>query len=254
MADPGRDQLDILRELYPELDAGGFTAVDGTIQFYTRINALLQPDWRVVDYGAGRGEWTRDPVAYRREIRTLRGKVSEMIGVDVDDAVLANPAVDRSIVLTDAGTIPLPDASVDLLIADHTFEHLDSPSQTSRELARVVRPGGWICARTPNRWGYIALATSVIPNARHVRTLRRLQPGRESMDVFPTRYRLNTRRAVSEFFPPDQFEDHSYFWSGEPCYFGRSRRLARMLRSANKPLPPQLQPKLFVFLRKRDGR
>jgi hypothetical protein len=33
----------------PEILAGGFDRYDGTIRFYHRINALLQPDFVVVD-------------------------------------------------------------------------------------------------------------------------------------------------------------------------------------------------------------
>jgi hypothetical protein len=38
-----------------EVVAGGFDRYDGSIQFYQRINALLRPDFVVMDFGAGRG-------------------------------------------------------------------------------------------------------------------------------------------------------------------------------------------------------
>lgn len=243
-------QTQILQSIYPEIGAGGFSRVDGSVEFYTRVNALLRPAMTVVDYGAGRGEWIGDNVAYRRQLRMLRGKVAEVVGVDVDDAVAQNDSVDRFVIADDPRRIPLDDRSVDLVVSDHTFEHIDYPAEIARELERIIRPGGWICARTPNRWGYIALATSVIPNRRHVGALHTLQPDRNSVDVFPTRYRLNTRRAVTRHFPPDRWENFSYFWSGEPSYFGRSRRLAKALK-VNAKLPDLLQPKLFVFLHRK---
>ena len=43
--------------------------MDSTIQFYERINALLQPDFVVLDFGAGRGaSHSEDRVRYRREL------------------------------------------------------------------------------------------------------------------------------------------------------------------------------------------
>jgi len=243
-------QLDILRGLYPEMGAGGFSHVDGTIEFYVRVNALLQPAMSVVDYGAGRGEWTRDAIAFRRDLRTLRGKVKEVIGADVDHAVMDNPAVDRYVICPDLETIPLDDHSVDMVVADHTFEHIDHPAAISAEMDRILRPGGWICARTPNKWGYVAAAASLVPNRKHVRALHRLQPARESEDVFPTRYRLNTLAAINEFFPESTFENYSYFWAGDPAYFGRSAAAARLLRFTGEALPGPAKPKLFVFLRK----
>lgn len=250
MTDAAAAQVDILNRLYPEIGAGGFSHVDGTVQFYTRVNALLDPSMRVVDYGAGRGEWMTDPVRYRRGLRDLRGKVLEVIGVDIDPAVQTNNGIDRYVVCQDPTTIPLPDESVDMVLADHTFEHLELPAAASQEMARILKPGGWICARTPNRWGYIAIAASIIPNVRHVRALERLQPGREDVDIFPTRYRLNTFKAITRYFPKTTFVNCSYYWAGDPGYFARSERLARFIRLGSKPLPAPLKPKIFIFLQK----
>jgi hypothetical protein len=90
--------------LLPEIFAGGFDRYDGTIQFYQRFNALLRPDFVVVDFGAGRGRiHVDDPIAYRRGLTSLKGKVKEVIGVDVDSAVTTNPAIDRAIIAGSLG-------------------------------------------------------------------------------------------------------------------------------------------------------
>lgn len=243
---------DVLRRLYPELPAGGFSHDDGTVEFFTRVNALIEPSMTVLDFGAGRGEWHRDPVVYRQNLRTLRGKVAKVIGADVDPVVIENPTVDEAVVCSSDAEIPLQTGSVDLIVADHTFEHIDRPKLTAAELTRILRPGGWICARTPNRWGYVAAAARIVPNSKHVMALRRLQPQREAADVFPTRYRLNTRNDVRRVFPAEMFDNFTYYWRGEPGYFGRSAGLARAIRLSLEFLPARLQPKLFIFLRKRD--
>lgn len=90
-----------MEALRPEISAGGFDRYDGTMQFYHRVNALLMPDFTVVDFGAGRGvNHIEDQIKYRRELLKIKGKVRETIGVDVDNAVKTNPALDRSIVIT----------------------------------------------------------------------------------------------------------------------------------------------------------
>jgi hypothetical protein len=115
--------------LLPEIFAGGFDRYDGTIQFYQRVNALLRPDFVVVGFGAGRGRiHVDDPIAYRRGLTSLKGKVKEVIGVDVDSAVTTNPAIDRAIVIS-GSEFPLPDRSVDLILSDFTFEHLGDPDR-----------------------------------------------------------------------------------------------------------------------------
>jgi SAM-dependent methyltransferase len=241
---------DLQREFFPEVAAGGFSRVDGTIDFYVRVAALLRADMTVVDLGAGRGEFTDDPVPYRRDLRCLRGRVARVIGVDVDPVVRDNPGCDEVRVIEPGRPIDLPDASVDLVLSDHTFEHLDDPAATVRELDRILVPGGWICARTPNRWGYIGLGAQLVPNGAHVSMLRRLQPGRQSRDVFPVRYRLNTLGALRRHFPRGRFRLYAYTVNAEPWYFGASRLAWSVMFVLGRLAPQRLGAKYMIFLQK----
>lgn len=51
----------------------------------------------------------------------------------------------------DTGTIPLPDQSFDVVASLETIEHVDGPRRFVRELARLVKPGGWLVVTTPNQ-------------------------------------------------------------------------------------------------------
>ena len=243
--------------LYPEVGAGGFSRVDGTVEFYGRVRSLLRPDMVVLDFGAGRGVGPQeDPVTYRRELQVHRGHVATVIGADVDPVVKENPVLDEAIVLDGvSAALPLADASVDLVVSDFTFEHLDDPAHTAGELDRILRPGGWLCARTPNKWGYIGVGARLVPNSFHTRFLRRLQPDRKAVDVFPTRYRCNTRADVRRCFPPDRFDDFSYRHESEPLYAGSSPAAQRAQRAVLAMAPNALASMLMIFLRKRgeDG-
>ena len=208
--------------LYPETAVGGFSRVDGTIEFYTRVNALLHPDMTVLDFGAGRGLFLDDPPTYRRGLQNLRGKVARVVGIDVDPAVRENESLDEAHTVGIGEPLPLPDASVDLVVSDHVFEHVDDPDGVVAELDRVLKPGGWICARTPNRHGYIASGARLVPNRVHAKALERLQPQRQERDVFPTRYLLNTPAQLRRHFPAHRFEVVTYTHNSEPAYFGRS--------------------------------
>lgn len=92
-----------LERFYPESRFGGFTDADGTIAFYARVNSLITSASVVLDFGCGRGAFMDDSVAIRRELRTLKGKCAKVVGVDVDEAGLSNPAVDEFRTLADAG-------------------------------------------------------------------------------------------------------------------------------------------------------
>ncbi len=241
-----------LTSRFPELGAGGFTRVDGTVQFYVRVRALLAEldEPTVVDLGAGRGAGASSPVPIHRHLLDLRPLAKQVIGVDIDPAVEENPLVDTAHVIEESGVLPLADASVDLVVADHTFEHITDPTPVAAELTRVLRPGGWLCARTPNRWGYIALAAKVVPNRLHALALERLQPDRESRDVFPTAYRLNTPKAIRKHFPADRFDSIIIGWEPELAY-GAGSRLASACSSVIARLTPErLRPVLLVFMRR----
>ncbi len=70
MAKTGYDPADAL--------LGGFSLLDGTMEFDSRVNALLQPHFRVLDLGAGRGAWHfEDAIPFRRNLRDIRSRVAE---------------------------------------------------------------------------------------------------------------------------------------------------------------------------------
>jgi SAM-dependent methyltransferase len=246
------DHLDAAARLFPEKSAGGFSRHCTTVEFYTRVNALLRPEMTVLDHGAGRGGgFIDEPRRFIRELRNLRGKVRWVVGVDLDPIVAANPILDEAHVLPPAGSrLPLEDRSIDLIISDWTFEHIDDPTGMAAEFHRILRPGGWVCARTPNKWGYIALGNRLLPDRLHAPVLRRLQPAREERDVFPTRYRLNTRGALCSAFPVPDWSHHSYAMAAEPTYAGSSLPLAQLLM-LDRYLPEALRPVLLCFLRRR---
>ena len=150
------NRTEALRLVYPEMGAGGFTRYDGTIQFYGRINALLKPEMTVLDLGAGRGGQFDDELGYRKDLVKLQGKVARVTGLDVDPAVLDNPYVDEAMVYG-GGRMPFGDGTFDLIVSDWVLEHiLDAPLFAS-EAGRILRPGGWFCARTPNSFSIVAL-------------------------------------------------------------------------------------------------
>lgn len=163
---------------------GGFSPLDGTIEFYGRINAFLKSSFVVVDLGAGRGGWFADGDVsdYQRSLRLLKGKVSKVIGVDVDESVLSNASTDENFVM-EAGRIPLADASVDVVIADFVLEHLGDPEGAESEVFRVLRSGGLFCARTPHALNYVCVGAR-LAGRRSADVLKAAQPARQHKDTF----------------------------------------------------------------------
>ena len=240
-----------LLRVFPEAAVGGYSRVNGDIEFYSRINALVDEKSRVLDFGAGRAWWMFEPIPeMTKRLRMLRGRVKEVVGTDVDPAVLTNPSLDKGIVVEIGKPLPFEDASFDVVFADFVLEHVneEDAQDVADDIMRVLKPGGWFAARTPNKWGMVGLGARAIPNGLHVRMLKRLQPDRVAEDVFPVRYQMNTRRKLRTLF--GRHSTYVYGNTSEPAYFGRSVVAWRLVSFLNRLTPPSLSPALLIFVQK----
>jgi SAM-dependent methyltransferase len=243
--------MDHEQRYFPETKFGGFTRLDGTIQFYVRVNALLRPTDTVLDIGCGRGAWADDPCFMRRNLRALKERCARVIGIDVDEAAAANPFV-TEFRRIESSTFPIEDAAIDVAVCDHVVEHVEDPAAFFLECRRVLKPGGYLCIRTPNARGYIALAARISPKRHHPRLISVAQPGRCEQDVFPAFYRCNTRSRLEGILSRHGFDACVFGFEAEPSYLGFSR-VAYWLGILHQKLTPEaLMLSLFCFARKRS--
>lgn len=245
-----RTRQDAMARIFPERRIVSFNRRQGAFVFFSIVSELVGPDHTVVDFGAGRGH----QASAKGLVGTLsrfRGRCRKVIGLDVDPVVLQNPHVDEAYQIQPDGRTPLADASVDVIFSYAVLEHVADPAAFAAEIERILKPGGWFCAWTPNKWGYVALGARLIPNRFHARLITAVEPGgREAHDVFPTVYHLNTRRAVRRFFGDTGFEDYSFTYNGHPSYnFGREA-IAWLWMAVMACSPPAMRQSLFVFVRK----
>lgn len=162
--------------------------------FRERILAVLRPDSAVLDLGAGAGIVGA---------MNFRGIARKVCGVDLDPRVVDNPFLDEGRV-SDAGEIPYPDNSFDLIFADNVMEHLEHPDEVFREIERVLRPGGKLLFKTPNRSHYMPVIARMTPHRFH-QWVNRLR-GRDESDTFPTRYRCNSPTQVARIAEASKLE------------------------------------------------
>jgi SAM-dependent methyltransferase len=113
------------------------------------------------------------------------------VGVDPDADLRPAAAPSVKFVRATSTRLPFPDASFDLLLSKSVLEHLESPEESFREFARVLRPGGTALLLTPNRWDYVSMISTLVPNRLHPWIVR-VTTGRDESDTFPTYYRANT--------------------------------------------------------------
>ncbi|MGR3274552.1 class I SAM-dependent methyltransferase [Acaryochloris marina NIES-2412] len=237
---------------YPEFNISGYTAVDGTVEFYSRINSLLNNSMVVLDFGAGRGSWKEDySCQYRKSLHNLQGKVQKIVGCDIDEAIYDNSTVDEKVIVKIGDKLPFDNNSFDLIISDFTFEHIENDKEIAQEFTRILKAGGWICARTPNKYNYVYILIQLINNSWHRKILKYVQPLRNEIDVFPTMYRMNSARKINTLFPCDKYENHSYYFKSEPAYFFNNSFVFFAMKVFDSFLPSFLKNNLFVFLNKK---
>lgn len=85
---------------------------------------------------------------------TLRGTCSRVIGTDATPDGSTNPLIDEFRLISDQRRWPIGDAAVDVALSDWVLEHVESPDRFFSECASVVKPGGYLCIRTLNLYGY----------------------------------------------------------------------------------------------------
>jgi SAM-dependent methyltransferase len=236
---------------YPETRFGGFTNVDGTIVFYSRVNALIQPSSVIVDFGCGRGQYLEDQVTWRRNLRILKDKGERVIGLDIDPRAAGNPYVDEYRTIVDGQPWPIQDGSIDLVVCDSVVEHLAVPNEFFAEAHRVLIPQrGFLCIRTPNAWSYVGIAQRLIPNRYHANVLQRAQEFRKEEDVFPTFYRCNTIKALQKMLRAHSFDSLTYGYESEPSYLEFSRFFYWLGVIHQRLAPRSLSPVLHAFGRR----
>ena len=136
----------------------------------------LPPGARAIDVGCGPGG-TLDLLAEKV------GPDGRVVGVEIDGASVARArafARERrltnvEIVTADARHTELPESSFDLVHARLLLANIPAPGQVVAEMARLVRPGGWVALMEPD----IALSACYPPH-----------PGLEHMtELLVTAYR-----------------------------------------------------------------
>ena len=226
---------------------GGYSENDGTIDFYSRINCLINNDSVVLDYGAGRGAWAEDENNFRKKTRNLKGKVKKVYACDIDKAVYLNKNVDKILEMKDENVIA-PSESIDIIIADYVLEHVENPREFFKEIDRLLKPGGWFCARTPHKYNLIAIFAMLIKNDLHSFFLKYVQPNRKEIDIFPTHYRLNTLKKLKEIFR--KYNDNSFMHRSDPSYYFGKKSIFYLQKILGIFLIDPLIANLFIYKQK----
>jgi SAM-dependent methyltransferase len=134
----GDDVIELLGERVPADHARQVAAEHWIGRFYARRG----PGAHVLDLGCGAGN----------SVDVFRNHDPEVdwLGVDLPQSpeVASRSRADAEFATFDGRSIPVADASRDLVFCKQVLEHVREPEPLLRDAARVLRPGGWLAGST----------------------------------------------------------------------------------------------------------
>lgn len=108
----------------------------------------LPPEGAIMEMGCGSGAlWTKNAGRMPGVRKLVLSDLSRGM-VDTARRALELAGVQAMYMVADAQHIPLPDASVDALIANHMIYHIPDKALALSEMRRVLRPSGCLYAAT----------------------------------------------------------------------------------------------------------
>lgn len=160
----------------------------GTLPFHDLCTRSIQSGANLLEIGSGPSNDTSDALA----------RIGPLTGLDINPEVLGNRACSNTL-LFDGQRFPFPNESFDACISNWVLEHVADPNSHFREVARVLRPGGVYCFRTPNLFHYVMLGSRLLPHSVHLRLANRLRGlSAGAHDPWPTFYRANRRGKLKQ--------------------------------------------------------
>lgn len=202
--------VEYLKELfYPSVHYVSDDAI-----FYNWIKSSLNPDSIILDLGAGGGlEWKYD----------FKDLCKKVVGIDIDPVVADNPNLDEAII-SDFFKNDFKSNLFDVVFANFVVEHIKRPYDFLVEIKRILKRNGVFYFRTLSKYHYANVAARLTPYWFHVYYARLL--GRKEEDVFPTFYKMNSKRDMDRIskvinlkYEIKMFEGYAGYLQINPIFF-----------------------------------
>ena len=188
-----------------------------------------------------------DDCNIRKSLQLIKGKVKKVIAADIDPIVMQNKSADENLII-DNNFENLPSNSYDLIICDWVLEHIEQPNIFFNNIKRILKDGGFFCARTPHKYSYWAIANRLVPEKIALQILKYIQPFRQAKDVFPAFYYLNTMQDIKKNI--NDMQDYSFIYRTEPAYFFNNKIIYFFLKCLHNISPSIFAGTIQFFLKK----
>jgi len=162
-----------------------------------KLEALVTRGTRWLELGCGHQilpDWMRGS---RQIEAALVNKAELVVGLDPTfESVRYHPTINARVV-ANIEDCPFDDASFSVVTANMVMEHVQDPRRALAEVNRILKPGGIFLFHTTNSRNYQFALSALLPQSVKNKVIGLLE-GRREEDVFPTAYKVNTPREISE--------------------------------------------------------
>ncbi len=185
--------------------------IDGTVLFIDTLKKYCNPNFVVLDLGAGSAE--EKPESY-----SIKGLVKVNIGVDINKEIYKNKIVDKR-VLGNVYSLPFGEEAFDIIYADYILEHIRFADDFVKEVRRVLKKGGFFIFRTPNAYHYVPLTAKAVSKISKFALLNFMRKYGSKNEISSLCYKMNTAGRLKKLFLRNGFSlDLLQLIEKEPSY------------------------------------
>lgn len=164
------------------------------LDYKNLLDKIIQPTSRWLDIGCGCNvipSWIRGSVEFQHSL-IRRSELA--LGCDPADHRPHHAGLQKYV--GDCTVLPYPTGFFNLATANMVAEHVSDPIAFVQEIRRVLAPRGKLVLHTPNLHNPSIFLANLLPE-KLVNIIAKHMDGREDEDIFPTYYRMNTRKALT---------------------------------------------------------
>ena len=200
----------------------------------------------VLEIGSGSG---------RDNQNVLYPSVKKIVGVDLDGRVLGNPFLDEAYNIS-AYQIQekLQNTKFDIIYSQMVAEHIDNGEKFITAQLNALKDEGVLIHSTVSKYYWTSLIQSFVPENIKNWLIKVLGSGRDSEDVFPVHYKLNSKHQIEKICSKCNAKFKIIRQDEPPGYLRRSFILMIIYTLVHKPLQfvlPVIRPTLIFIVSKK---
>lgn len=210
--------------------------------WYEILKDFTQPHFEILEIGSGSGRGIQNQ---------LYPNVANIFGLDLDERVLSNPHLNKAFNIS-AYEIEekFKNVKFDIIYSHMVAEHIRDSNRFISTQLNCLKDGGILIHSTVSKYYWTSLLNYIVPVSLKNWLIRTLGSGRESDDIFPAHYQLNSEKQILEVCLKLNASYRIIRQDEPPGYLSRSFILMIIYTMVQKPLAiifPSLRP-TFIFL------